>query len=82
MFDGSLAWLALVATLAGLRWGVPGVLEMLAAAALAFFALPLAERVREDVQAIRGFLHRDDAALAPLLAESRRLLEAFPELAR
>jgi hypothetical protein len=48
---------------------------------LAFVALPLAERVREDVQAIRGFLRRGDHSLAPLLDERAQLLAAFPELA-
>jgi glycerol-3-phosphate O-acyltransferase / dihydroxyacetone phosphate acyltransferase len=76
------AWLLLLTALAGWQWGVGGVLATLAAAALAFVALPLAERVSEDVQAIRGFFHRDDRSLAPLLEERARLLAAFPELDR
>ncbi|HWB77125.1 MAG TPA: 1-acyl-sn-glycerol-3-phosphate acyltransferase [Nannocystaceae bacterium] len=76
------AWLALLTTLAGLRFGIGGVLTTLFAAALAFIALPLLERLREDAQAIRGFLHRKDTSLAPLLEERARLLDAFPELSR
>ncbi len=76
------AWLVLLTTLAGWRFGIGGALAMLAAALLAFVALPLGERVREDVQAIRGFFRGRDASLAPLVEERARLLEAFPELAR
>jgi hypothetical protein len=47
---------------------------------VAFVAMPLAERVAEDVQAIRGFLRRDDAGLQALVKEREALLEAFPEL--
>ncbi|MBC8067858.1 MAG: hypothetical protein IAG13_05940, partial [Deltaproteobacteria bacterium] len=74
-------WLALLASLAGWRWGGWGIAGTVLAAVLAFIALPLAERVREDVQAIRGFLRRDERALAPLLDERAQLLAAFPELA-
>jgi hypothetical protein len=66
--------------LAGWRLGVFGVLSVLFSAAIAFAALPLAERVREDVQAIRGFLRRKHPGRQELLAERERLLAAFPEL--
>ncbi|MBC8066904.1 MAG: 1-acyl-sn-glycerol-3-phosphate acyltransferase, partial [Deltaproteobacteria bacterium] len=75
------SWLALLASLAGWRWGGWGIAGTVLAAVLAFIALPLAERVREDVQAIRGFLRRSDRSLAPLLDERAQLLAAFPELA-
>lgn len=46
----------------------------------AYAGLRLAERLREDLQAVRGFLARR-AQAAPRLLEARRmLLEAFPEL--
>jgi hypothetical protein len=50
------------------------------AALLAFLSLPLGERLTEDFQAVRGFLHRRDAAVPYLLEARRQLLEAFPEL--
>ncbi len=74
------AWLVLLASLAGWRFGMLGVLAVLVAAAVAFLALPLAERVSEDVQAIRAFLRRNDPRTKELLAERLRLLDAFPEL--
>jgi 1-acyl-sn-glycerol-3-phosphate acyltransferase len=74
------AWLVVLAVLAGWRLGVFGVLSVLFSAAIAFAALPLAERVREDVQAIRGFLRRKHPGRQELLAERERLLAAFPEL--
>jgi hypothetical protein len=73
-------WLALLAGVAGWRFGVVGVIAVALAAAAAFVALPLAERVREDVQAIRGFLRRADPRTAELRAERERLLAAFGEL--
>ena len=74
-------WFSLLAVVAGWQWGIWGVLATVAAAAVAFVALPLAERVLEDIQTIRGFLRRNDAALAPLVDERAQLLDAFPELA-
>jgi glycerol-3-phosphate O-acyltransferase/dihydroxyacetone phosphate acyltransferase len=76
------AWLLLLAVLAAWQWGGWGVLATLLAAIAAFLAMPLSERVLEDIQAIRGFLRRDDVSLAPLAEERRRLLEAFPDLER
>jgi hypothetical protein len=58
-------------------WGVGGVLL---ASVLAFLFLPLAERLEEDFQAIRGFLRRRDTAVPYLLEARRRLLDAFPGL--
>lgn len=67
----------------GAAWaaGWLGVALALVAALLAFLSLPLGERLKEDLQAIRGFLRRRDAAVPHLLAARRRLLEAFPGLA-
>ena len=75
------AWLGLLAFVAGWLWGIAAVLAMFVAAAAAFVALPLAERTREDLQAIRGFFRGRDEALSELVEERTRLLEAFPELA-
>jgi glycerol-3-phosphate O-acyltransferase / dihydroxyacetone phosphate acyltransferase len=74
------AWFVLLAVLSAWQWGGWGVLATLLAAIAAFLAMPLSERVLEDVQAIRGFLRRDDPSLAPLAEERKRLLEAFPNL--
>ncbi len=75
------AWIVTLAGLAAWRFGVAGAAGVGLAAALAFFALPLAERVREDVQAIRGFFRRRDPRTQLLRAERERLLAAFPDLA-
>ena len=69
-----------LALAAGWDDGWVGVLLVLVAALLAFLSLPLGERLREDFQAIRGFLRRRDAAVPHLLAARRRLLQAFPGL--
>ncbi|HEX9010809.1 MAG TPA: 1-acyl-sn-glycerol-3-phosphate acyltransferase [Holophagaceae bacterium] len=73
-------WTLLLALGAG-RWlGWLGVGWALLAALLAVLSLPLGERLAEDLQAVRGFLRRRDAAVPHLLEARRRLLEAFPEL--
>jgi 1-acyl-sn-glycerol-3-phosphate acyltransferase len=46
----------------------------------AFFGLRLFERLREDVQAVRGFRARRAKSAPRLLDAKRMLLEAFPEL--
>ena len=46
----------------------------------AFLGLRLFERLREDVQAVRGFRARRAKAAPRLLEAKRMLLEAFPEL--
>jgi glycerol-3-phosphate O-acyltransferase/dihydroxyacetone phosphate acyltransferase len=74
-------WFAVLASIAGWRFGGLGVIAVALAAAAAFVALPLAERVREDAQAIRGFLRRADPRTVELRAERERLLAAFPDLA-
>lgn len=61
----------------GGTWGLGGALLSLPAALL---ALPLATRLREDLQAVRGFLARGRADVPALAEARRRLLEAFPEL--
>ena len=73
-------WLLLLAAVAGWQWGLPGVVTALSAGVAAFVALPLAERVTEDAQAIRGFLQRRHTELEPLVRERAELLAAFPEL--
>ncbi len=73
-------WLLLLAAVAGWMWGPSGVAAMLLAGMAAFIALPLAERVREDMQAIRGFLRRHDPHLAVGDRERAERLAAFPEL--
>jgi 1-acyl-sn-glycerol-3-phosphate acyltransferase len=73
-------WGALLAGLAAWRWGWPWALVPPVALLLLVLALPLLERVGEDLQAIRGFLRRRDPAVADLLEARRQLLAAFPEL--
>jgi len=73
-------WLVATVVTAGIWWGVGGVLAAIVAAALAFVVMPLGERVVEDVQAIRGFVHRADLNVQALATERTALLDAFPEL--
>lgn len=73
-------WMIATIVAAGVIAGGWGVLAAIVGAVVAFAAMPLAERVGEDVQAIRGFLRRDDAGLQALVKEREALLEAFPEL--
>jgi 1-acyl-sn-glycerol-3-phosphate acyltransferase len=73
-------WALLLAVGAGWRLGWAGVGLVLLVAILAFLSLPLGERLAEDMQAVRGFLRRRDAAVPQLLEARRRLLEAFPDL--
>ncbi len=74
-------WAALLAGLAGGCGGWPWALVPLGALLLLILALPMLERVGEDLQAIRGFLRRRDSAVPDLLEARRQLLMAFPELA-
>jgi len=73
-------WTLLLAAGAGWRLGWGGVVLVFLAALLAFLSLPLGERLAEDLQAVRGFLRRRDAAVPHLLEARRRLLATFPEL--
>jgi hypothetical protein len=73
-------WAALLAGLAGWNWGWPWALVPFGALLLLALALPMLERVGEDLQAIRGFLRRRDPAVPELLEARRQLLAAFPEL--
>lgn len=73
-------WLVATVVGAGLWAGAWGVVTAVIGAAIAFAAWPLAERVREDLQAIRGFLRRDDPHLQSFAAARQELLAAFPEL--
>ena len=74
------AWTLGLALGAGYFLGWAGAGLVLLAALLALLSLPLGERLAEDLQAVRGFLRRRDAAVPHLLEARRRLLAAFPEL--
>ncbi len=82
---GLLAGLALLlAWTGGLAWllhheGIAGWLAPLAWVP-AFLGLRLLERLKEDLQAVRGFRARRAHAAPRLLEAKRMLLEAFPEL--
>lgn len=73
-------WALALALATGRAFGGLGVAAVVLAAGLAFLSLPLGERLAEDLQAVRGFLRRRDAAVPHLLEARRRLLEAFPDL--
>ncbi len=73
-------WAAVLAGLAGWRWGWPAALVAPVALLLLLLGLPILERADEDLQAIRGFRRRRDPAVPELLEARRQLLEAFPEL--
>lgn len=73
-------WALLLAVAAGLRWGGWAALVPPLALVVAVMARPILERAFEDLQAIRGFLRRHDAAAPELLEARRQLIEAFPEL--
>ena len=73
-------WAAVLAGLAGWRWGWPAALVAPVALLLLLLGLPILERASEDLQAIRGFRRRRDPAVPELLEARRQLLEAFPEL--
>ncbi|MDP1832078.1 MAG: 1-acyl-sn-glycerol-3-phosphate acyltransferase [Geothrix sp.] len=73
-------WAAALSLAAGFRWGWGAALIPPLALLMAGLGLPILERAREDLQAIRGFLRRRDPAVPDLLEARRRLLEAFPEL--
>lgn len=75
-------WAALLAALAGWRWGWPGALIPPMALLLILLGLPALERAGEDLQSIRGFRRRRDPAVPELLEARRQLIEAFPELDR
>jgi len=73
-------WAAILAALAGWRWGWPAAPVAPVALLLVLLGLPALERAAEDLQAIRGFRRRRDPAVPELLEARRRLIEAFPEL--
>jgi hypothetical protein len=73
-------WAVLLAVLSGLCWGWPAALVPPGALLIALLGLPVLERAREDLQAIRGFLRRRDPAVPDLLEARKQLLAAFPEL--
>ena len=72
-------WAVLLAVLSGLCWGWPALVPPVALL-LTLLGLPVLERAREDLQAIRGFLRRRDPAVPHLLEARKQLMAAFPEL--
>jgi len=50
------------------------------AAFMAFLTLPLTEHLREDFQAVRGFLYRQHQETTRLLEAREQLLSTYPEL--
>jgi 1-acyl-sn-glycerol-3-phosphate acyltransferase len=60
-------WTALLAFAAGFRWGRWAALAPPLALLATGAGLPILERAREDLQAIRGFLRRRDPAVPELL---------------
>lgn len=74
------AWLLATLVTGAILWGAAGLGIAVAAAVAAFVAMPLVERLREDIAAIRGFARRHDARLVALTRERLALVEAFPEL--
>jgi hypothetical protein len=47
---------------------------------MAFLTLPLTEHLREDFQAVRGFLQRRNQETPRLLEAREQLLSTYPEL--
>lgn len=73
-------WLLATLVMGTIWWGAAGLGLAVVAAVAAFVALPLVDRLREDVAAIRGFTRRNDVNLVALTQERTALVDAFPEL--
>ena len=73
-------WLLLLMGLGVYQWGWWTVWLAPLGACMAFFTLPLTEHLREDVQAVRGFLSRRHQETARLLEAREQLLSTYPEL--
>lgn len=73
-------WIALLAAGFWRGLGPWGLAAGAAAALVAALALPLRERVAEDLQALRGWRHRKDPESPALLEAKARLLARFPDL--
>jgi 1-acyl-sn-glycerol-3-phosphate acyltransferase len=73
-------WCLGLAVFAWWQGGVWGLAACGGAGLAAVAFLPLLERLREDWQAIRGFLNRKHPHAKVLLGARERLLAAFPEL--
>ena len=73
-------WLLLLMGLGVYQWGWWTVLLAPGAAFMAFLTLPLTEHLREDFQAVRGFLQRRNQETTRLLEAREQLLSAYPEL--
>lgn len=74
-------WIALLAAGFWRSLGPWGLLLGVLMALVALLALPLRERLMEDLQAIRGWRHRRDPEAPALLEAKARLLARFPDLA-
>ena len=73
-------WLLLLMGLGVHQWGWWTVWLAPLAAFMAFLTLPLTEHLREDFQAVRGFLQRRNQETPRLLEAREQLLSAYPEL--
>jgi hypothetical protein len=73
-------WLLLLMGLGVYQWGWGAVWVAPLAAFMAFLTLPLTEHLREDVQAVRGFLYRQHQETTRLLEAREQLLSTYPEL--
>lgn len=75
------AWILVLALLSWKSLGWSGLALAAAAALVALAGLPMRERVAEDLQALRGWLHRKDPEAPARLEAKARLLQRFPGLA-
>lgn len=73
-------WAGGLAVLGWLWAGPAGLLAGVLTLPGALMSLPVLEGLREDLQAVRAFLHRHDPAVPSLLEARAELLVAFPEL--
>jgi glycerol-3-phosphate O-acyltransferase / dihydroxyacetone phosphate acyltransferase len=73
-------WLLLLMGFGVYQWGWWTVWLAPLAAFLAFLTLPLTEHLREDLQAVRGFLYRRHRETTRLLEAREQLLRTYPEL--
>ncbi len=73
-------WILVLALLSWRSLGWSGLALAAAAALVALAGLPMRERLAEDWQAYRGWLHRKDPEAPALLEAKARLLQRFPGL--
>lgn len=74
-------WSGALLVLGGWLLGSTGVWAWALAVPAALLSLPLADALREDLRAVRGWLARNDPAVPALREARERLLEAVPRLA-